>query len=145
MGQEMGQIAARFRLTGLRYPTCASLAKDRGLRILGRPGEPFDLNAVHPDEPWASVGGAARDVPMLCGSLIGEWRGAALGIYSENPARIALDSGCAPRLMVGRRRARWGVPENDARLAFGQVVDDARLLQRGQRIGARARSIPNAQ
>src|SRR5437870_8115173 len=28
--------------------------------ILGRPGEPFHLNTVHPDEPRAPVGGTPR-------------------------------------------------------------------------------------
>src|SRR5260221_3551539 len=82
---------------------------------------------------------------MVPGSLIGEWRGVGRVLDFENPARIALDAGSAPGLVVGRRGARWRVPENNARLAFGQIVDYAGLLQRIEGIRSGARSVPNSE
>src|SRR5690349_11449911 len=67
-----------------------SLAIDRGLRILRRPGEPFDLNAFHPYQPRASVRRASGNVPVLRGSLIREWRRVGRVFNFENPAGIAL-------------------------------------------------------
>ena len=106
----------------------ASLAKDRCLWMLSRPGKPFDLNAVHPDKARTSIGRTTRDVPMQRGSFIREGRGLRFWINFKYPARIALDSGRSPRLVERCCCPRRAIPENDARLAFGHVVDDTGLL-----------------
>src|SRR5262249_54184668 len=120
-------------------------AEDGCLRVLGSPGEPLDLNAIHPDEPGASVGGAAGDVPMAAGPFVHEWSSVGLTFDFENPACISLDSGRSPGLVVGCSGAGWSVPQDDARLAFGQVMEHARFFHSIDGIGSRAGSVPDAQ
>lgn len=78
--------------------------------MLCGPGEPFDLNAVHPDEARATVGGPAGDVPVLFDSRVGERSVVGIDIHGEDPTCIALYARCAPGLVEGRCCARGGIP-----------------------------------
>src|SRR5262249_9176839 len=123
-----------------------SLAVDRRLGVLRRPGEPLDLDAVQPDEPRAPLGRPAGDVPVQAEPLLDERRGLVVeAIDTESPPGVILQPGGTPGLPVSRRGLGRGVPEHYARLALRRVVDHPGLLEGVERIRPGVLAVPDTQ
>src|SRR5262249_42451005 len=121
------------------------LPVNRGLRVLGGPGEPLDLDAVHPGEPRTSFERSAGDVPVQTEPLIDERRRLLLPIDAEDPPGVTLQPGRPEGLPERRRAPGRAVPEHQARLAIDRLVHDAGLLQRVERVRPRLLPVPDAQ
>src|SRR5919197_1089851 len=129
-------MAARSRDWFARWPALI-LAVNRRLRVLGRPGEPLDLDAVHPGESRAAFAGPAGDVPVQAEPLIDEWRRLLLPVHAEHPPGVTRQPGRPERLPVRGRDLGRPVPEHQARLTGDRLVDHAGLRERVERVRPR--------
>src|SRR5260370_41071569 len=101
------------------------------LRVLGGPGEPLDLDAVHPGEPRAAFERSAGDVPVHTEPLIDERLRLLLPISTEDPPRVTPHPGRAQGLPLRRRGLARAVPEHEAPLPAARLGHSATVLEPG--------------